>query len=153
MERWNLRELQQDTFLKKLFREAEKLASQEDEAEGDYYDFFRELAILVLMTLPTLREKGIDEAMEDVEVASDSKVNAQFFSMLRQIKEFMKIPEEGVYLVWKIAEESIGRTASPFTEGYGHQRVMEQEKVYGGRSTDEAPENEVAAAIKEADGL
>ena len=148
MLRWELRELQQSTLLKKLFREAEKLANQEDEAE-DYYDFFRELAILVLMTLPTICEKGIDEAMEDVEVASDSKVNAQFFSMLRQIKEFVKIPEEGVFLVWKIAEESVGRTTTPFTEGYWQQRFLEPEKVYGGHPTDDAPDEEVQLALSD----
>lgn len=146
--RWKLREIQQQRFLEKLFREAEELANQDDEAE-DCYDFFRRLVILILMTLPTICEKGIDEAMEDVEIASDSKVNAQFFSMLRQIKEFMKTPEEGVYLVWKIAEESIERTTTPFTEGYGRQRVLEQEKIYGGRGTDDAPEEEVQRALRD----
>ena len=147
MLRWELRELQQDTLLKKLFREAEKLAMIEE--DENYYEFFRKLAVLTLTTLPVIHKDGIEKGMEVDESSEESKVSAQLFSMLRQIKEFNRTPEEGLFLVWKIAEKSVERITTLFTYGYGHQRVLEQEKVYGGHATEDAPDEEVQLALSD----
>ena len=107
---------------------------------------------MALMNLPTICDQGFEEGMEDVEISEESKVCAQLFSMLKEIKDFMRTPEEGVNLVWKIVEESIKRTAASFTRGYNSQTVVEEIKTYGGRATEDAPDDEVQAAFKDAEG-
>ncbi|QQG42720.1 MAG: hypothetical protein HYW15_00635 [Candidatus Giovannonibacteria bacterium] len=154
MPRWQLREMGQQTFLEKLLRVAD------EEAGDEYYEFYRLVASAILKVLPAALESKWKKLKPGRYVKADwlgvgmldIKVKPERFlimTAMEAIRQFSRTPEEAVYLVWRFGEKCFERAGTPFTRGYNSQRVVEQEKIYGGPATDDAPEEEVQAALRD----
>jgi len=163
MLRWELRAFEQQKFLEKLLRRAEEMAEKEaEEKEGDsYYEFFRTLAMALLSVMPeVLRSKwepvmiddaGVEHVKAEWAGKLDHRIGSHLFldRALEGIRIFARIPEEAVYLAWKLCEEVIERNSSYMTRGYFSAEISKQQELYGGRSTDDAPLKEVRASLED----
>ena len=153
--RWQLREIEQQNFLEKLLREADK------EAGDEYYEFYRLVASAILKVLPAALESKWKKPTKPGRYVKadwlglgvlDIKVKPERFlimTAMEAIRQFSRTPEEAVYLVWRLDEKCFERARTPFTRGYNSQTVLEPEKIYGGRSTDNASEEEVQKALRD----
>jgi len=144
MQKRDLREFQQNLLLRGFWL---KVGATVKESGGSQYDFSERIISYTLYILPTMQDSGIEEAMDDIKNLDDSRLCADFFSILGEIKKFMRTPEEGIYLVCKVAHKAFGQVADFYMNGFGEQ-VQEQTKLYNGLATDQAPEDEVAEAYK-----
>ncbi|OGF65281.1 hypothetical protein A2Z53_02865 [Candidatus Giovannonibacteria bacterium RIFCSPHIGHO2_02_42_15] len=144
MQKRDLREYQQDLLLRGFWLKVVVLVR---ESGGSQHDFSERIISYVFYILATVQESGIDEAMDDLKHLDDSRLCAVFYSFLGEIKEFMRTPEEGAFLVCKVAHKAFGQVADYYMKGFGEQ-VQEQTKLYNGLATDQAPEDEVADAYK-----
>ena len=144
MQKRDLREFQQNLLLRGFWL---KVGATVKESGGSQHDFSERIISYTLYILPTMQDSGIEEAMDDIKNLDDSRLCADFFSILGEIKKFMRTPEEGAFLVCKVAHKAFGQVADFYMNGFGEQ-VQEQTKLYNGLATDQAPEDEVAEAYK-----
>jgi len=146
MQKRDLREFQQNLLLRGFWL---KVGATVKESGGSQYDFSERIISYTLYILPTMQDSGIEEAMDDIKNLDDSRLCAEFFSFLGDIKAFMRTSEEGTYLVCAIAKKAFGQVADFYMKGFGEQ-VQEQTKLYSGWATNLVPEAEVAEAYKKA---
>lgn len=146
--RWQLREMEQRRFLEKLLREGDL------EAGEDYYEFYRQLAVAILTILP--------ECMEKVRVGNPfppqlplghsylQKYNGEFLlGVWNKLQSFIRVPEEGPYLLWRLSESALERASHLFTGDYQSASFTKEQALYGGKRIGDAPEEEVQAALRD----
>ncbi len=127
--RWQLREIQQQRLLEKLMDEAFKEAEKLGDIDQIFLLFFHDFADY-LSTERQFHFSFLHKAADD-------------------IAQFSRTGGEARYLLWRFFEKIMNTISTQFKRDYSRETIMEQERLYGGNSTDEVGAEELKKALGE----
>lgn len=166
MNRYELREVEQQHTLEELFHFTMDSVEQHGDLEWDAGTY--ELATLILEMLPRcqhlapVKEVKSKEAatlvpfVESVmlwplEITRTSHVHACAAIVAAALFRFSRTSEEAEYLLWRFFAKITECLASRFTREYFRQSIHEQSVLFGGPGMDDVPDEEARQRLANLD--